>query len=53
MIRSMARIKGDNILIKIKYFLGLRYILSLLRESEEWKLQGTLLELYVVSGGKV
>lgn len=48
----MARAKGDNILIKIKYFLGLRYILSLLRESEERKFQGTLLELHVVSGGK-
>ena len=49
----MARAKGDNIFIKIKYFLGLRYILSLLRETEERKLQGTLLKLYVVSGGKV
>ena len=39
-------------MIKIKFFLGLRYILSFLRESEAKKIQGALLGLYVVDGGK-
>lgn len=47
----MVRAK-ENILIKIKFFSELSYILSLLRKSEAWKLWGTSLGYYVVGGGK-